>query len=532
MEGKRMGLTQIQLPETTLIPIRRVSKPICLIIPPSPFLLDERVFPSLGITKVAAVLEKAGAKIEMLDLSGVTDYVKIMERYARELSVSTFGITATTPQMPATMDIAQAIRRSRNSSNTKIILGGPHVTMTNAAYKNELKSGVNGRSTAAMDKLKKFFDVLVAGDGEEAVFQALQNDAPKVIDADQIKVDGVKSPLFLNGDQLDQLPFPARHLLDIESYKHYIDGELTNSLIAQLGCPFGCGFCGGRLSPSFRQIRTRSSENIVMEMEHLYRTTGRKGFMLMDDELNVNRNMVGLMRLIERKQKELGVEWKLRGFIKAQLFNDEQAESMYAAGFRVILVGFESGSPEILEAIQKSSTLEENTRCMQIAHRHGLKVKALMSVGHPSESEITIQATKKWLLEVKPADFDVTIITPYPGTPYHDDAVPHPTDSGVWVYTFNKTGAKLYQYEVDYTKVANYYKGDPNDGYRSYVFTDHLSAADLVRLRDMVEREVREKLNIPFYQKGTAVSIEHSMGQMGPLPSNILRKGANAPTER
>ena len=64
------------------------------------------------------------------------------------------------------------------------------------------------------------------------------------------------------------------------------------SLIAQLGCPFSCGFCGGRESPMLRRVRTRSTENVVAELCHLHDHYGVTGFMLYDDELNVNTKMV------------------------------------------------------------------------------------------------------------------------------------------------------------------------------------------------------------------------------------------------
>ncbi len=129
-------------------------------------------------------------------------------------------------------------------------------------------------------------------------------------------------------------PWPARHLVDVESYRYEIEGFPAISLIAQLGCPFNCGFCGGRESPMLRNFRTRSSANIVAEIEHIWRTTGRTGFMFYDDELNVSKSLVELMRLIAARQQQLGVEWRFRGFIKSQLFTDEQAEAMRAAGFR------------------------------------------------------------------------------------------------------------------------------------------------------------------------------------------------------
>lgn len=245
--------------------------------------------------------------------------------------------------------------------------------------------------------------------------------------------------------------------------------------------------------------------------------------MLYDDELNVNPKMLELMRLITSTQKFLGVEWRLRGFIKAELFSQEQADAMYEAGFRWILTGFESGSPKILTNINKKATREENTRCVEFAHKANLKVKALMSVGHPGETRETIEETREWLMLAKPDDFDVTIITCYPGTPYFDEAVPHEFLPGVLVYTYKKTGDRLYQIDVDHNLVADYYKGDPDGGYRAYVYTDELTPEDLVALRDNVERDVRQRLNIPFNHGAPAMLYEHSMGQQGQFPSNILR---------
>lgn len=490
--------------------------PICLIIPPSPFLLDERVFMSLGILRVAAVLEREGYPVEVLDLSGIENYLEAVKDYCQKSDATIFCITSTTPQMPAAGKIAQEIRAQRPEA--KLILGGPHPTLVWAAAKKENAKGIMGRARRAFQNIYLMFNTIVAGDGERAILKAI--DSSGLIDADDVKSD-----LFLTNSGLNEMPFPARHLVDIDSYHYTIDGERATSLICQLGCPFGCGFCGGRASPMLRRVRTRTTENVVAELRHLYETYGYKGFMLYDDELNVNPQMVPMMDAIAKLQEDLGVQFKLRGFIKSQLFTDAQAGSMYRAGFRWILTGFESGSPRILQNIQKRATREENTACVTIARRHGLKVKALMSIGHPGESPQTIAETKSWLLENKPDDFDVTIITPYPGSPYYDEAVHEDLPGipgGAWVYTFPGTGDKLYAREVDYLKTADYYKGDPNGGYVSYVWTDALPGTDLVRERDRLEREVRGSLGIPFYASVPALRFEHSMGQG--LPETILRR--------
>lgn len=491
---------------------------VILITPPSIFLLDERVFISLGILKIAAVLEEQGVAVEHLDLSGTENYLEALEAHLRRSRAQHVGITTTTPQLPTVTKIIARIRQVR--PELKIILGGPHVTLTHSAVKLEARSGRVSRAHTALARLEGLADTLVSGDGEMAVLLALQTDAPKIIDGDD-----PKGGLFLTNQTYEQTPFPARHLVDMTTYRYEIEGHRSTSLIAQLGCPFGCGFCGGRNSKSLRMIRTRSTESILREIRMLHAKFGYTGFMFYDDELNVNKNMVSLMRALADLQDELKTEFRFRGFVKSQLFTDEQAEAMYRAGFRWLLSGFESGSPRILENINKRATLDDNTRAVEIAKKHGLKVKALMSVGHPGESELTTRQTQEWLLRAQPEEFDCTVITTYPGTPYYDEAVAHPSEPGVWTYTYPQNGDRLHAYEIDFLVVADYYKGDPKGGYKAFVYTDDLSAEELVDRRNWIEASVREKLGIPYPQSRAALRYEHSfgLGANEALPGFIYR---------
>jgi anaerobic magnesium-protoporphyrin IX monomethyl ester cyclase len=494
------------------------NKKVGMIIPPSPFLLDERVFVSLGILRVAASLESRGVKVSVLDLSGVSNYTDVLSNYLNSLEANWLGITATTPQLPAAIKLAKIIREIR--PDIRLVLGGPHVTLTYSAVKIEEKMGVNdGRAKRASVLLESFFDVLVSGDGEIVSFEIFNEDCPKVLDA-----DNHKSNYFMSDEMYEALPLPARHLVDLESYKYKIEGQKSTSLIAQLGCPFHCGFCGGRNSKSLRMIRSRSEFSIISEIRFLHKTYGYTGFMFYDDELNVSKTFVKLLNDLIDLQRELGVDLRFRGFIKAELFSEEQAELMYKAGFRWILSGFEAANPRILVNIDKMATLEDNENVVLFAHKYGLKVKALMSVGHPGENEKSILDIRDWLIKMRVDDFDCTVITTYPGTPYYDLAIPHEKLPGVWTYVHKKTGDKLHAYELDHTITADYYKGDPNGGYSSFVFTDYLSAEQIVKLRDLVERDVREELNIPFNPGAASIRYEHSMGQG--LPDFLYRVSA------
>jgi anaerobic magnesium-protoporphyrin IX monomethyl ester cyclase len=478
---------------------------VCFITPPSPFLLDERVFPALGILKVAAIAEANGHKVEHLDLNGVSNYTIAMGNHAQNSRSSVFCITATTPQMPAATRLAEVIRQRRPKS--KLVIGGPHPTLVHAAYRT------TSRALDSLIQMASLFDVIVAGDGEEVLEDALQAESPMVIDADNPRRRGFVQDVA-------QTPWPARHLIGLGAYHYEIEGVEVTPIVTQLGCPFGCHFCAGRSSPMLRRTRIRPTEDVIRELRHLYEEYGYLGFMFFDDELNVNPKLMELLEAMVRLQDELGIEFRCRGFVKSELFTEAQAEMLHRAGFRKIMCGFESGDDRILRNINKGATLSDNTRTMEISHKYGLGMKALMSLGHPGETESTAHHTLEWLLGVEPEDFDCTIITAYPGSPYYDEA--DQMSNGDWV--FEVYGDRLYMVDINYSQVEDFYKGSL-DSYKSYVYTDLMSRADLVWARDHIERTVRDKLGIPYYKANPALKFESSMGM---LPGSIYRRGNNA----
>ena len=491
---------------------------VLLIIPPSPFLLDERVFPNLGVLHVARALEKNGNNVSVLDLSGVAAYRKVLKECLVTSSFSRIGISATTPQMPHVRNITKIIRAEQPA--VRIILGGPHVTLIHSAAVKEKKRDLAGRARNELDGLLRLYDVVVSGDGEKAILAAVDEHAPSFIDANRRDAE-----FYMSKSEIESAPLPARHLIDLESYHYFIDEVRATSLIGQLGCPFSCGFCGGRESPCFRVPRIRTTGKVIDEIEYLFRRYGFTGYMFYDDELNVNPHFCELLDALILLQRRLGREFRFRGFVKAELFNEAQAEKMYAAGFRWILSGFESGAPRILTTIRKRATREDNTRCCTTAHKHGLKVKALMSLGHPGESSETIAATEEWLLRSRPDDIDVTVITPYPGTRYYDDAVPVTGQKGktCWIYKDAATGDRLMSGELDFSNSEIYYKGDPALIVNAPTWTDYLSGRELAQMRYTLYNDVRKELGITIEYKKARNTYDHSMGQSNPITDSSVK---------
>lgn len=501
------------------------STPVALIIPPSTFLADERVFPFLGILKLAAELRRNGNPVEVLDLSGYGNYLDIVSDFTKDTQSRHFAITATTPQLPAAVSIAERLRAE--IPNAKILSGGSHTTLAYTGMEQDGLKNRLGRGTMAYEQLLQTYDKLVTGDGEMAIFPAID----PLYKSRLINAGDRKSPLFLKRGTLEQYETPARDLIDMSSYHYHIDGHRSFSVIAQLGCPFECGFCGGRDSHFLRTTRPRTPQHAVAEIEQYILTSREQGLnysgvMFYDDELNVSLgNLETLCKELINLQNKLGMEMGFRGFVKAELFTPEQARLMYSAGFKILLSGIESGSDQMLSAMKKHTSREINSHLVNIAHDAGLRVKALMSLGHPGESEETVSQSVEWVrsnLWPDWDDVDWTVITQYPGSPYFDHSEYNP-EKKAWEYKTVIAGKteRLYSREMNFAQDAYYYKGIPGE-YDVYVWTDYLSTDQLAKLRDDAESETRSVLKLPPITTVSPTTFEHSMGQN--LPANILRK--------
>lgn len=439
---------------------------LLFIIPPSYFLKDQKVFPNLGLLIVAGSCKKAGYLVEVLDLNGFIDYKNIISSKLTN-NYDYICTTSTSPQFPIVWDILTYIKTQ--SSSQKIILGGPHISLINAS----IKKGCN-RLSYDFKQIKNLVDIIICGDGEKAILEAISSNK-KVIDADDRT-----SNLFIKEDLDNYLP--DRTLININSYNYLIDGYRASSIVSQRGCIFNCNFCGGRHTHFLKTYRCRSNTSIINEIKHLYYNYGYKGIMFFDDELSNNKNFYQLLQDLQQLQRDIKDNLYFRGFVKSEAITNDIAKEMYKAGFRWILSGFESASKRMLSNMNKSASIEDNNNCIEIARNNNLKIKALMSIGHPGESIDTIKETEDWIRKIRPEEVDYTILSVYPGTEYFDKAT---ENNNLYVYTHPKSNDKLYQRPVNYFKDAEFYKG--NNNYSCYIYTDYLTPNQIVKERNRLE---------------------------------------------
>lgn len=346
-----------------------------------------------------------------------------------EIEADVVGISATTPQFPEAVKILSQIKEERRSQ--WVIAGGPHATVD---PDSSLKAG---------------FNQVVKGEGEQAIIEVAEGNTEKIIEMPPI-------------DNLDIIPFPDRDSIDLDSYHYYLDGARTTSMMTSRGCSFNCAFCC-KTWP--RQVRFRSKENVLAEARAI-RDMGYDGVMMYDDEL------------LFRKERDWGIFYGFerigllyRCFTRADLLDEESAQIMASTGCKEVLIGCESGSNKILKNIHKGTTREQNIRAIHLLRKYSIQAKAALIMGLPGESWDTIRETESFVEEAQPDDVDFTICTVYKGSPIADNP-----DA----------------YDIKFGNSYTPYKTKPG-GYSVGVSTSHMTAEEIVKARDELEKKFKRK---------------------------------------
>lgn len=405
---------------------------ILLVNPNSRFLINEKVFPTLGLLYLSAYIKQHGYRdVTLIDMNDE-------EPLPARIDADIVGFYSNTPQFPTAMRLAREIRKRNLARKPLYVIGGPHVS---------------GKPEDAAGE----FDVVVAGEGERAFL-----DVVRAHEAGRVPDPVVRLPYIEN---ISELPFPDRDLIDIRSYRYYLDGRLTTTVLTSRGCPFGCNFCANNAWG--KSLRLRTPENVYQELKLLKERYGYGAFMFFDDTMTVNRKrMEGICSLL----KELDIIY--RCFIRSDTVDRGILEAMKGSGCVEVGVGIESGSPRILKIVNKGETVERNMEAVKLCRAAGLRVKGFFIVGLPGENEESLRETIAFLEEADLDDLDVTVYTPYPGSAIYRDK-------------------KRFDIEFQDDYAHAWFKGRPGN-YTTKVSTKALSSADILRYRDLIEKKFKK----------------------------------------
>lgn len=231
---------------------------------------------------------------------------------------------------------------------------------------------------------------------------------------------------------LDSLPFPARHLLPMDTYfaavkENPLRGEIRKRwtvMITSRGCPNNCVFCSVHVING-KKWRSRSPENVVDEIEHVVHTYNIKQIDFNDDNITLNKKrMERICDLIVGRG--IDIEWYNPTGIRADTLDEKLLTKMKAAGCKKLRVAPESGVQDVVnQIIRKNLNLKEVENAVILCKRIGIKVGCFFVIGFIGETKEDIEETINYAYKLKRLGADsfvFSIATPLYGTELYEQA--------------------------------------------------------------------------------------------------------------
>lgn len=371
----------------------------------------------LGLGYIASVLEKGGHEVRLLDAYARESSENELREFIKNMHPYVVGITCLSDQRASWFRLIKLIRSIDGS--IKIVLGGPHPSLM-------------------IEQTLRHFrpDAIVIGEGENTFLDLIRTWEVKE------NIDKVKGIAYLKGEDvviteprqrikdLDSLPFPAYHMVNLKDYSgwDFMEGiyrmfgldkpPLYATISTSRGCVSNCGYCSAPLIWK-RRWTSRSAANVVDEMEMLHNKCGIQFVIFTDDIFSVNQDRV-IKICGEILKRDLKILW---GFETAVNFVSSELLTMAKkAGCRCILYGVESASKIVLSNVNKTIKEEDVLNAFRMTKEAGIVAGAFLMVGNPGESEKSINETIKLLRKIRPDIILPQIAMITPGTKLYEIA--------------------------------------------------------------------------------------------------------------
>lgn len=356
---------------------------------------------------LAAALEQAGRSVRLLDANARRRPRRTEQivRLVRDLKPDVVGMTLVTPLIREAYRLAQLLRET----GVRMLAGGPHATIL------------------PEEPLAYGFDAVLPGEAETTIapaIAALLGEIPMQAVPNWLYRDRTgaiqRSPMVEPPRELDDLPRPARHLVDPLDYGPGRNPRLHMNLFGSRGCPARCAYCAGGLFG--KTFRFRSARSLVEEMQEIHARYGTRHFNFMDDAMTVNKPR--MQELCERLIAA-GSPFTWSMMTRLDLVNEPMLRLARQAGCVQVDYGIESGHPETLRRIHKPHTVEMVRRVIPMTASLGIKAHVFFILGFPWDTVETIEETHQLMEELAPhvACFHpavASILIPFPGTEIYE----------------------------------------------------------------------------------------------------------------
>ncbi len=361
-----------------------------------------RPYPPLGLLYLSAWFEKHGVAHEVIDSTFSTPEKqrdRLLEIRPRILALYTNLMTKT-----RVVELMQFVRSREELRHCLVLLGGPDVAHNAEAY---LDAGAH---------------LIAIGEGEQTALEVAleaRNDHPDFSWVAGVVYRLPDGRLQRNTPrtklrELDELPFPARHNIDLTLYLQAwkkTHGQSAISISTQRGCPYTCRWCSTAVYG--QSYRRRSPENVADEIEMLQKQYDFDLIWFVDDVFTVSHKWMKEFHDV-LKTRNLNIAYEC--ITRADRMNADVVQLLRDSGCFRVWIGAESGSQDVIDAMDRRVDVQQVQRMIRTVREAGIQAGTFIMLGYPGETENDIRQTVAHLKAANPDLFTITVAYPIKGT--------------------------------------------------------------------------------------------------------------------
>ena len=391
------------------------------------------IMPPLGLASISAYLTAHGLQNDIIDCYAHPDSDARISAYLQTENPAFIGFSCTTSSF---FDGERLARLAKTiCPNIQVVFGGVHVSAV---------------GEAVLDNYA-VIDYAVVGEGEETLRELLATPKERRAEVEGLVLRDPDGKALCTGRRkklldLDSLPFPdytklagypEAYTLPIFNYPKAPNG----SCISSRGCPYACSYCDR--SVFGRTFSYNSADYLYRHVLYLKETYQLRHLNFYDDQFTFNRQrVVDFCRMV--MEKPLGMTFNCAA--RAEHLDFELLQMMKAAGCWMISLGIETGDELLLAAHRQNVDLQMMREKIDLIKKAGIRVKGLLMMGLPGETEASIKKSKAYVFSLPIDDFNLSKFTPFPGSPVYKQIKEAGSPMGTFMEDWEKMDCMCFQF--------------------------------------------------------------------------------------
>ncbi len=364
------------------------------------------IMPPLGLAGMASYLARQGIETDIVDFFASPDSERRMSDILSQKHPAFVGFSCTTSSFLDGVRLAQ--KGKSVLPDVRVVFGGVHVSALGERMMLE----------------HPVIDYIVVGEGEQTLMELMQNSSEPHSIAGLIFRETATGDVVFTGrrDQaldLDALPYPAYEKL--QGYPHGYTLPIFNypttpntSALTSRGCPYACSYCDRSVFQ--KSYRFNSAQYIYEHMRYLKERFGIRHINFYDDQFTFRLQRIEQLATM-LANRPLGMTFNCA--VRAEHVAESLLGQLKAAGCWMISLGIETGDQDLLHSLNRKVNLDILAERIRLIKKAGIRIKGLLMIGIPGETEESVEKTRKFLFSLPIDDFNLTKFTPFPGAPVY-----------------------------------------------------------------------------------------------------------------